>query len=141
MVRESDTPYTALTVHAPEDVYPIVRSMIPEDDGRERLVVVLLTASSRVIAVSTVSIGTVDSCLSHPREVYRLAITAGAVSVIVAHNHPGGTAEPSAEDRAVTRRLRDAGTLIGIDLLDHLILGDNTGSYTSLKRLGALDAV
>jgi DNA repair protein RadC len=70
-----------------------------------------------------VSTGSIDQTPVHPREVFSPAIRDGAVAVVVAHNHPSGEASPSAEDRLVTERLRDVGRLVGIDLLDHLVVG------------------
>jgi DNA repair protein RadC len=79
---------------------------------------------------------TLDSSLVHPREVYRAAIREGAACWIAAHNHPSGDPTPSPEDIAITQRLRDAGALLGIELLDHIIIGD--GRYTSFRERGLL---
>jgi DNA repair protein RadC len=84
--------------------------------------------------VCTVSIGTLDSSLVHPREVFKDAILASAAAIIVVHNHPSGDPSPSAEDRRITTRLQECGTLLGIELLDHIILGDNR--FVSLKERG-----
>ncbi len=92
----------------------------------------LVDGRHRVFALAEVSRGTLTSSLVHPREVFGPALRHGACAVLVAHNHPSGEPEPSREDLDVTRRLLDAGTLLGVPLLDHLILGAN-GAYVSLR--------
>lgn len=102
--------------------------------------VVLLNTRRRLIRVETVSQGTLDTLLVHPREVYRLAIVANAAAVVIAHNHPSGDPTPSEADIRVTRDLIRAGRLLKIELLDHLILGsrsqDRAKDYVSLRELG-----
>ena len=84
-----------------------------------------------------ISTGSMDACVAQTREIFRNALLCGATSIICAHNHPGGTLKPSAQDRDVTRALADAGKLLCIPLKDHIIIGD-TGSYYSFKREGML---
>ena len=91
--------------------------------GREEFHVVLLDTKHRAIGSRLISIGSLQSSLVHPREVFRPAVQSGAAAIVVAHNHPSGDPLPSAEDRAVTERLREAGQLLGIRLLDHVVLG------------------
>jgi DNA repair protein RadC len=104
----------------------VARVLRPHFDGidREKFVVVLLSAKHRAIAVNTVSIGTLTASLVHAREVFRPAVALPTAAVILAHNHPSGDSSPSAEDIELTRRLRQAGELLGIPVLDHVILGD-----------------
>src|SRR5947207_9975449 len=97
-------------------------------------VVMALSTRSKILGVNTVSIGTLDNCIVHPREVFKPLLLLNAAMGIVAHNHPSGDTTPSPEDRRVTSRLVEAGRLIGIDLIDHLILGDGE-RFTSLKEL------
>ncbi|MEM1022576.1 MAG: JAB domain-containing protein [Myxococcota bacterium] len=85
--------------------------------------VLSLDARSRVLGLSEVGRGTVSACLVHPREVFRPAIARGATHVVVLHNHPSGRPEPSPEDLALTKRLVEAGHLLGIPLVDHLVVG------------------
>lgn len=85
---------------------------------------VVLASRYRTLGVYTASVGTVNQSLVHPREVSLPAIAAAATAIVVAHNHPAGNPEPSPEDRAVTTRLRAAGELLGIELLDHAVIGD-----------------
>ncbi len=103
---------------------------------KETLKSILLDTKNRVQAVKTVSVGDLSSSIVHPREVFKDAITASAASLIVAHNHPSGDPTPSAEDVAVTKRLMEAGEILGIDLLDHIVIGD--GKFVSLKERGLI---
>jgi len=91
---------------------------------REQFLVACLDAKHAIIGVNVVSIGSLTLSIVHPREVFKPAILLNAHALIAAHNHPSGDPSPSAEDRTLTARLRQAGELIGIALLDHLILGD-----------------
>lgn len=100
-----------------------VCSELLKDSPQEKFCVVLLDTKKKVIGVSVITQGTLDASLVHPREVFRPAILANASSVIIAHNHPSGDLTPSAEDREVYSRLEKAGTLIGIAVLDHIIVG------------------
>jgi DNA repair protein RadC len=88
---------------------------------KEHGIVIVLSVRQRLLLVEVVGVGILDALLLHPREVFRRAITVGGASVIVAHNHPGLECEPSGEDITCTERLRAAGTLIGIAVIDHII--------------------
>jgi DNA repair protein RadC len=96
----------------------------------------MLNAKHRALGVHVVAIGTLTACQVHPREVFKAAILANAAAVILAHNHVSGDAEPSRADRDLTRRIADAGELLGIPLLDHVIV--TVDGYTSLRERGAL---
>jgi len=91
----------------------------------------LLNQKNGIIGINTVSVGNLSSSIVHPREVFKPAIVAGAASIIVAHNHPSGDPTPSSNDIYVTTRLKEAGDILGIAVLDHVIIGD--GCYVSLK--------
>lgn len=113
------------------------RLLAPELRGleKETFHVLLLDARHRLKGRARVSEGTLSTSLVHPREVFAPALRQGAAALIVAHNHPSGDPEPSAEDLAVTRRLREVGRLVGVPLLDHVVIGD--GAWASLaERLG-----
>lgn len=99
---------------------------------RETFQLLLLDGRHRLLRRHCVAVGTLTTSLVHPREVFGPALRERAAAVLVAHNHPSGDPEPSAEDRAVTRRLVEAGELLGVPLVDHLVLGD--GRYVSLRR-------
>ena len=121
-------------ISSPEDVDGLLRGRIANLD-RENFVVVLLNTKNEVIEYSTVSVGTLSASLVHPREVFKPAIRASAAGIVLAHNHPSGKVGPSREDREVTRRLKEAADIIGIEVLDHVILGDG---YFSMKEHGIL---
>jgi len=122
------------TVSSPKDVENLLRGRIATQD-RENFVVVLLNQKNEVLEAPTVSVGTLSASLVHPREVFKPAVRASAASVILAHNHPSGNTEPSAEDREVTRQMSQAAGILGIEVLDHVILGDG---YFSMKEHGLI---
>ncbi|MBV9452831.1 MAG: DNA repair protein RadC [Rubrobacter sp.] len=121
-------------ISSPADVDRLLRGRIANLD-RENFVVLLLNAKNEVIETSTISVGTLCCSLVHPREVFKPAIRASAASIILAHNHPSGAVEPSREDHEVTTRLAGAAEILGIEVLDHVIVGD---SYFSMKEHGVL---
>jgi len=121
-------------ISSPADVERLLRGRIANLD-RENFVVVLLNTKNEVIETSTVSVGTLSASLVHPREVFKPAIRASAASVVLAHNHPSGKVEPSREDREVTRRMGEAAGILGVEVLDHVIVGDG---YFSMKEHGML---
>jgi DNA repair protein RadC len=117
-------------VTSPEDVVKAVAGDL-KGKKREHFLALLLDTRNRLIRTATVSMGSLDSSIVHPREVFKEAIKASAASVIFVHNHPSGDPEPSHDDIELTRRLVEAGKLLGIVVLDHVIVGD--GAYLSLK--------
>jgi DNA repair protein RadC len=102
----------------------------------ERFGVMMLDTKRRLIRVQLISMGTLDTTHAHPRDVFREATIAGAAAIIAFHNHPSGDVEPSRDDIALTRRLSAAGSLLGIDLDDHIILAD--ARYFSMRQTEAL---
>lgn len=103
---------------------------------KEHFICLFLNTKNQIIAEETLSVGTLNSSLVHPREVLRAAIKCSSASFICVHNHPSGDPAPSPEDIRLTRRLAEAGELVGIELLDHVIIGDR--QYISLKEEGLL---
>ena len=101
---------------------------------KEVMKLLLLNTKSRLIAENDVSTGTVNMALVSPRELFVEALQKSAVSIILLHNHPSGDPTPSREDLQITQRVRQAGDLIGVELLDHIIIGDNR--YISLREIG-----
>jgi DNA repair protein RadC len=122
-----------MLIKTPEDVAGLVLSKL-RDKKKEYFLVVLLDTRNQLIRVAEISIGSLDSSIVHPREVFKEAISASAASVIFVHNHPSGDTEASEDDVKLTKRLAEAGEIMGIDVLDHIIIGGK--DYTSLKRLG-----
>jgi DNA repair protein RadC len=118
------------------DVYNRMRFTL-RDLRHEEFHVLLLSTQNEVLRDLQVTRGTLDASLVHPREVFRPAIAEAAASIILVHNHPSGDPTPSAEDRAVTRQLRSAGQTIGIEVLDHVVVGE--GRYVSFAEAGMLD--
>ncbi len=119
---------------SPADVDRLLRGRIANLD-RENFVAVLLNTKNEVIGTPLISVGTLSQALVHPREVFKPAIRASAASVILAHNHPSGKTEASPEDREVTKRLVGAAEILGIEVLDHVIVGDG---HLSMKEHGML---
>jgi DNA repair protein RadC len=102
----------------------------------ERFGVVLLDVKNRLIRTSILSVGSVDASIAHPREIYREAALASAASVVVFHNHPSGDPQPSVDDILLTKRLKAAGDVMGIELVDHIVLGDGRWfSFRDANRL------
>jgi DNA repair protein RadC len=114
----------------------VAELLLPQYGSRavEQFGVLLLDTKHRVLRTTVVSIGTLDASIVHPREVFREATAAGAAAIVLFHNHPSGDPEPSVDDVQLTRRLMAAGVLMGIDVIDHVILGDVR--YCSLKEKG-----
>ena len=107
-----------------------------QDKKKEYLYALLLDTKNQIISEELISVGTLNSSLIHPREVFNPAIKASANSIILVHNHPSGDCKPSSEDEAITKMLDNAGDLLGINVLDHVIVGKD--NFTSLKEKGIL---
>jgi len=120
-------------VKTPEDVASLVKGRL-RGKKKEHFLALLLDTRNQLIKVSEISIGSLDTNIVHPREVYKEAISASAASVIFVHNHPSGDPTASEDDIKLTKRLAEAGEIVGIDVLDHIIIGDK--KYLSLKREG-----
>ena len=120
-------------VKNPVEVVGVVKGRL-KGKKKEHFLVVLLDTRNQVIKVSEVSVGSLDTSVVHPREVFKEAISASAASVIFVHNHPSGDTEASEEDVELSKRLAEVGEIMGIDVLDHIIVTDN--DYLSLKGMG-----
>ncbi len=120
-------------VKTPEDVIGVVGGRL-RGKKKEYFLALLLDTRNQLIKVAEISVGSLDSSIVHPREVFKEAISASAAAVIFAHNHPSGDAEASPDDINLTKRLAEAGELVGIDVLDHIIIAGKR--FLSLKREG-----
>jgi DNA repair protein RadC len=129
------TPSDRPVIHTPDDVAALLLPRF-RYETREHFLAVLLSTKNHVLKTAVISVGSLNASIVHPRELFREAINARAAAVILVHNHPSGDPAPSPEDIALTRKLVEAGKLIDIPVLDHLILGD--GKYISLKEKGIL---
>ncbi len=135
MVREGSVLYKNRKVSSPNDAVALIQDFL-EDADREKFVVAYLNSRHEPTAIHTVSIGTLNSSFVHPREVMKAAILSNAKTILLSHNHPSGSdVTPSEEDISITKRLVNAGKILGIDILDHVIIGEN-GKYYSFKEEG-----
>ena len=122
-------------IRSPEDTLPVLQAELSEL-GYEKFIALALNTENHVTAVLPVSSGSLNASIVHPRELFQRAILANCASLILAHNHPSGDPTPSPEDLALTRKLIDAGLLLDIPVLDHIVLG--YGRYVSFKERGLL---
>ena len=136
LVRESSVMYEPRYINTPQDAVHLVEDFLAYSD-REKVVAICLDVKNQPTAISTISMGTLNSSLVHPREVFKTAILSNAAGFILAHNHPSGDLTPSKDDMTATKRLQEVGELIGIDLLDHIIVGDGK-RYTSFREQGLM---
>ncbi|MBN2602649.1 MAG: DNA repair protein RadC [Candidatus Thermoplasmatota archaeon] len=119
------------SIQTAQDVYSYFTDEL-EDKNKEFFYALLLDTKNKIIGEELISIGTLNSSLIHPREVFNPAIKASSNSIILVHNHPSGDANPSKEDIEITKKLGDAGSLLGINVTDHIIVGKNC--FTSFKE-------
>ena len=132
--------YSETPIGNPKDAEKAVAAEMADLD-REVFCVMNLNTKGKVINLSVVSVGVLDSSLVHPREVFKSVILSNAAAVILVHNHPSGVTEPSHEDYEVTKRLMEAGEVLGIKVVDHLIVGGGNGEYRSLASEGDFDRI
>lgn len=131
----SADPMTRPVINSPQDIAHLVMEEMRYLD-REHFRIVSLSTKNHVLGISSISVGSLNSSLVHPRECFKEAIRRNSNAIILLHNHPSGDPTPSREDLEVTRRLADGGQILGIEVLDHVIIGDNR--YISLKERGIL---
>ena len=136
LVRERTEPYTG-PLRESRNVAELAREVIP-DDAREHFWTLLLDTRNRLIGAVSISVGTLTASLVHPREAFRAAIASAASAVLFLHNHPSGDPAPSREDSELTRRLWEAGKVLGVRVLDHVIVGHGSPRYFSYADDGSL---
>jgi len=115
----------------PETVIKAVRASI-KDKAKEHFKLIILDSRNKILTITNVSIGTLNANLTHPREIFKDAITHNAASVVLVHNHPSGDPEPSEDDLKITKQLTEAGKIMGIEVVDHIIIGQE--KYLSFKE-------
>ena len=135
MVKESSFLYQTRQILSPKDAYEMIKEQL-EGLDREQFIIACLNTKNEPTNITVVSVGSLNKAIVHPREVFKTAILSNAASIMAFHNHPSGETTPSQQDIQLTNRLYEAGELLGIKLLDHLIIGD--GTFTSLKEKGYL---
>lgn len=135
MVKESSFLYQTRQILSPKDAYEMIKEQL-EGLDREQFIIACLNTKNEPTNISVVSVGSLNKAIVHPREVFKTAILSNAASIMAFHNHPSGETTPSQQDIQLTNRLYEAGELIGIKLLDHLIIGDRVpilrSRYTQL---------
>lgn len=136
--KEASTNYPgeSFIIRSAEDAAILGRDyMRIHDEPEEHLYMICMNTKNRVLGVFEISHGTVNSSIVGVREIFQKALLANSVSIILMHNHPSGSSDPSREDIAVTKKVAEAGNLLGVELLDHIVIGDR---YVSLKEKGYL---
>jgi len=124
-------------IGSPEDVYKAITTITNvQEEAQEVFGILILNTKHKIVAVHEISRGTLSSSLLHPREVFKPAVLHNAAAIICFHNHPSGDQAPSKDDIEITKRLVEAGKIMGIEILDHIIVGDD--GYTSLKERGVM---
>jgi len=136
VVKETSGRYdVSKKIQCPNDIFNIAQNVIRANEyAEENLWLITLDTKNFITGIFTVSTGSLNSSIVHPREVFKRAILQNAASIIICHNHPSGDPTPSQDDINTTKRIYDAGKILGIELLDHIIIGDNR--YISLKERG-----
>ena len=138
LVKEESHKYEVETrISCPKDIYEVLTKVCRIQCNAEE-VFILITLNTKNIVTGYIEVhrGTINTSLVHPREVFKRALLNNASNIMVAHNHPSGDPNPSKEDIQITERLKEAGNLLGINLLDHIIVGED--KYISLKEKGVL---
>lgn len=136
IVKEGSILYDVRRLSTPSEAAGLGKRFL-EDLDREQVLVCCLDNKNQPVSINVVSVGTLNSSLVHPREVFKTAILSNAASIILFHNHPSGDTEPSQEDINITTHIKEAGNILGIELLDHIIIGSGE-SFCSLKERGSL---
>ena len=138
LIKEESHKYEVDTrISKPQDLVDVLNLVCRINNNTEE-VMLLLTLNTKNVITGwfEVSRGSIDTSIVHPREIFKRALTNNATNIVVAHNHPSGDPNPSKEDINITNRLKECGKLLGINLIDHIIIGDE--KYVSLKEKGII---
>lgn len=130
MVREASVLYDIRKMDSSKDGAELGKRFL-QDLDREQLIVCCLDTKNQPTAINVVSVGSLNTSIVHPREVFKPAILSNSASIILFHNHPSGDSAPSREDISITERIKESGNILGIKLIDHIIIGED--SYCRLK--------
>ncbi|WP_321166101.1 JAB domain-containing protein [Bacillus sp. FJAT-28004] len=131
LVKESTLSYRTNVIRNPKDAFEIAKEFIGDED-REHCILICLDTKNKINCIQTIGIGSLNSAIVHPREVFKIAILSSSASVIFAHNHPSSDCTPSQQDREITERIKKAGEIIGIELIDSIIVSEE--NYYSMKE-------
>ena len=132
IVKEDSTLYKTAVIKSPVEVYQAAKQLLAlHEEPEEHFCIFCLNNKNKIVGVHTISIGSLNASIVHPREVFKAAMLNNASGIICLHNHPSGDPEPSREDIEITRRLVEAGEIMGIKVLDHIIIGEQ---YLSMKE-------
>lgn len=132
--------YSSEPIRTPQDVLNAVANELKQYD-REVFAILNLKSNGQIINLNICSVGTLNSSMVSPREIFKSSILSNAAAVIAVHNHPSGNLTPSDEDITTTKRLMQCGEILDIKVLDHIIVAGETGEMTSFKREGILDNI
>ena len=132
LIKENSVLYETRIIRSPYDAYKLIKNFLIDSD-REKFVVACLDTKNQPVNISVVSMGSVNSAIVHPREVFKVSMLSNASKIICFHNHPSGNLKCSKEDENITNRLKECGEILGIELVDHIIVGDND-TYFSFKE-------
>ena len=128
VVKESSVLYETRNITNPYDAYKLAKNFLIDSD-REKFIVACLDTKNQPVNIQVVSIGSLNSAIVHPREVFKVAMLSNASNIICFHNHPSGNINPSGEDENITRRLKECGEILGIGLVDHIIVSKKITRY------------
>lgn len=138
MVREENVQYGTAAIKSPVEISALACDVMGMDEmAEENFVIICLNTKNKIAGIHTISIGSLNSSIVHPREVFKAAMLNNAAAIILLHNHPSGDPEPSREDIEATQRLVNGGNILGIKVLDHVIIGDRY-KYISFREQGLL---
>ena len=135
LVKEGDMFVVNKSINSPSVVYEVLKEYLDGAD-REKFVLLTLNVKNNITSITTVSVGSLSEATVHPREVFKTAILLNSASIIICHNHPSGDSTPSKADINITTRIKEGGKILGIELLDHIIIGDD--NYCSFKAKGMI---
>ncbi len=133
MIKENSVLYEVPIIKSPVEVYQVAKQLLAlHEKPEEHFCILCLNIKNKIVGVHTISIGSLNASIVHPREVFKAAILNNANGIVCLHNHPSGDPEPSQEDIEITKRLIEVGEIMGIRVLDHVIIGEQ--DYLSMKE-------